>query len=196
MFSTEKQLGIFLMCRLLTFFTILQFFGGISRHTLAEIHHTEKTFDISGYGDWQQSYHRMCPPSYRTTAAAYNSDCAIPASAGLCRPKMVWEGTLSQILSKEDHLGLIYLHFGGWHFGIVEWHRIPIGRDGWSHIAARTILTKYKYISRSLQEYVSLPAVLNCKSFIINPLPFNVNIFLNMSHAIIRKIYMAPTWLP
>ena len=116
MFSTEKQLGIFLMCRLLTFFTILQFFGGISRHTLAEIHHTEKTFDISGYGDWQQSYHRMCPPSYRTTAAAYNSDCAIPASAGLCRPKMVWEGTLSQILSKEDHLGLIYLHFGGWHF--------------------------------------------------------------------------------
>ena len=37
MFSTEKQLGIVLICRLLTFFTILQFCGGISRHTLAEI---------------------------------------------------------------------------------------------------------------------------------------------------------------
>ena len=31
--------------------------------------------------------------------------------------------------------------------GIGGWHRIPIGKDGWSHIAAGTVLAKYKYVS-------------------------------------------------
>ena len=93
-------------------------------------------------------------------------------------------------------------NFGGWlrADGIVESHRIPIGRDGWSHIAARPKSVLSTNIYRPLKNIttiISLPCAspfvkvwstchLSCSTYWWT---------VDLSHAIIRQIFMTPSWL-